>query len=137
MNRNFIMMPGSNYNEHIDNQYNCFGGTQINHSRATGCQNATRSDEYFCSPIFDSSIKRLAQHMEQFKTIHWSHVYLYLHQYLNLEEMTAAKFGKFIESHGGPNEQKVRKDGNYQPSSLELLKDKPIIESVSAFFSIN
>ena len=134
MNRNFIMMPGSNYNEHIDNQYNCFGGTQINHSRATGCQNATRSDEYFCSPIFDSSIKRLAQHMEQFKTIHWSHVYLYLHQYLNLEEMTAAKFGKFIESHGGPNEQK---DGNYQPSSLELLKDKPIIESVSAFFSIN
>ena len=55
---------------------------------------------------------------------------------MGLDEMSAAAFGRFIEEHGGPNEQKVRKDGNYQPSSRELLRDKAVIESVSAFFPV-
>ena len=92
---------------------------------------------YFDSTAFSNVIRRLAQHMEQTRTIHWSHVYQYLRKNMSLGEMSASAFGRFIQEHGGPNEQKVRKDGNYQPSSRELLRDKPIIESVSAFFSVD
>ena len=56
---------------------------------------------------------------------------------MGLDEMSASAFGKFIQKHGGPNEQKVRKDGNYQPSPSELLRDKAVIESVSAYFPVD
>lgn len=132
-----IMMPGSNYNEHLGVQYNCFGGIQMISPQTPESQNLTGDRNYFNSPRFESSIKNLARHMEQVKTIHWSHVYIYLHKYMKLEEMSASAFGRFIQEHGGPNEQKVRKDGNYQPSSRELLRDKAVIESVSAFFPVD
>lgn len=131
-----IMMPGSNYNEHLGVQYNCFGGIQMISPQAPESQNLTGDRNYFNSPRFESSIKNLARHMEQVKTIHWSHVYLYLRRNMSLDEMSASAFGRFIQEHGGPNEQKVRKDGNYQPSSRELLRDKAVIESVSAFFPV-
>ena len=40
-----MMMPGSNYNEHIDNQYNCFGGTQINHTHKSEAPSETKGSD--------------------------------------------------------------------------------------------
>ena len=112
------------------------GTVEYNEASESGRKTSV-GDSYFDTPAFEESIQKLSQHMEQHKSIHWSYVYYYLNKKMGLGEMSASAFGKFIESHGGPNEQKVRKDGNYQPSSHELLRDKPIIESVSAFFSVD
>ena len=111
--------------------------TVNNYRQPSKEQEQNNDGDYFDSTAFSNALKRLAQHMEQTRTIHWSHVYLYLRRNMSLDEMSASAFGRFIEEHGGPNEQKVRKDGNYQPSSRELLRDKAVIESVSAFFPVD
>lgn len=111
------------------------GTVEYNETSESGQKNS-HGDCYFDTPAFKESIRKLSQHIEQHKFIHWSYVYYYLNKNMGLDEMSAAAFGRFIEEHGGPNEQKVRKDGNYQPSSRELLRDKAVIESVSAFFPV-
>ncbi|MCH3980820.1 MAG: hypothetical protein LKE41_02685 [Prevotella sp.] len=120
-----------------DGQMTLSNEQQPEPAQPASAHSAGNGDSYFDSQSFANSIQRLARHMEQFKSIHWNHVYLFLHRKMGLEEMTAAGFGKFVQAHGGPNAQKVRKDGNYQLSSGELLRQKPIIESVSAFFSVD
>jgi len=130
------MMPGSNYNEHLENQYNCFGGTMNVYPQADKDQKSYGGVSYFDSPSFSESLQKLMKHMKENKNLHWSHVYQFLHKYRELGEMSAAAFGKFIERHGGPKEQTVRKDGDYQPTSWELKRDKPIIDSLSALFPI-
>ena len=46
-----IMMPGSNYNEHLDNQYNCFGGTQNIYNRKEPLETETACEMPAATPM--------------------------------------------------------------------------------------
>lgn len=82
-------------------------------------------------------IRRVAKHIDEHKaTVFWSDVYYFLQgKGVIDEDMSAAAFGKFIESHGGPSAQKVRKSGNYQLSTNQLRRRGAVIASLSAFFT--
>lgn len=86
---------------------------------------------------FDDGIKRVARHIDEHKaTVSWSDVYYFLQgKGIIDEDMSAAAFGKFVQSHGGPSAQKVRKSGNYQLSTNMLRRRGNTIASLSAFFT--
>lgn len=65
--------------------------------------------DYFDSTAFSNAVRRLAQHMEQTRTIHWSHVYQYLRKNMSLDEMSASAFGRFIQEHGRTQRAKGEK----------------------------
>lgn len=83
----------------------------------------------------DDGIKDVAKYIEEHKsTVFWSDVYYFLMgKGIVDEDMSAAAFGKFIEEHGGPSAQKVRKSGKYQLSTNQLRRRGGVISSLSAF----
>lgn len=83
----------------------------------------------------DEGIKEVAKYIEEHKTtVFWSDVYYFLvGKGIIDEDMSAAAFGKFIEKHGGPSAQKVRKSGTYQLSTNQQHRRGAVISSLSAF----
>lgn len=67
--------------------------TVNNYRQPSKEQEQNNDGDYFDSTAFSNALRRLAQHMEQTRTIHWSHVYLYLRRNMSLDEMSASAFG--------------------------------------------
>lgn len=91
-------------------------------------------ESYFSSPTFRVAIKKVAAYLREHAGLHWSHVYICLSQHCGLGEMSASQFGSFIENHGGPRAQSVRKDGDYQLTCAEMEREGRAAEALMQFF---
>lgn len=104
--------------------------TQVYHGPAAAPATADTPDEAL-SRVFARATAYIRHH-----PAHWSHLYYYMRrQELIPADMSASAFGEFVEAHGGPRAQTVRKSGDYQLSSSGLVRERQAIEAMGALFS--
>lgn len=109
----------------------------IDMKRQPASQPSTYHQANPATDSLDSAISRIARYIDSHRsTMSWSMVYYFMRRKKIIDrDMTANQFGVFIESHGGPSAQKVRKSGDYQLSSAQLARLSCEIESLNAFFT--
>ena len=130
MDRNIIMMPGSNYNEHLENQYNCFGGTLniYNQQKEEPLETETAREMSAATPMEEeaqpqsglstedlkkAAIKMFAQRCNRSRIYKWGLAYQALLRKGLIDDIGPTEFGKLVESIAGIPSNTVRHDSEY------------------------
>lgn len=125
-----IMMPGSNYNEHLGVQYNCFGGTQmINPVQSVVASEAKDSNEVSAETpqeksnsaqntsdgekLLKAAILMFAQKCNRSRTYKWGLAYQALIRKGLIGRIGPTEFGRLVERIAGISSSTVRHDSEY------------------------
>ena len=125
-----IMMPGSNYNEHLGIQYNCFGGTQINNpvpsvvaseakdsnevsaetpqEKSNSAQNTSDREK-----LLKTAILMFAQKCNRSRIYKWGLAYQALLRKGLIDDIGPTEFGKMVEGIAGISSNTVRHDSEF------------------------
>ena len=123
-------MPGSNYNEHLGIQYNCFGGTQINNpvpsvvaseakdsnevsaetpqEKSNSAQNTSDREK-----LLKTAILMFAQKCNRSRIYKWGLAYQALLRKGLIDDIGPTEFGKMVEGIAGISSNTVRHDSEY------------------------
>lgn len=130
MDRNIIMMPGSNYNEHLENQYNCFGGTLniYNRQKEEPLETETAREMSAANPMEEeaqhqsglstedlqkAAIKMFAQRCNRSRIYKWGLAYQALLRKGLIDDIGPTVFGRLVEQIAGISQATVRHDGEF------------------------
>lgn len=125
-----IMMPGSNYNEHLGVQYNCFGGTQmINPVQSVVASEAKDSNEVSAETpqeksnsaqntsdgeeLLKAAILMFAQKCNRSRIYKWGLAYQALLRKGLIDDIGPTEFGKMVEGIARISSNTVRHDSEF------------------------
>lgn len=130
MDRNIIMMPGSNYNEHLENQYNCFGGTQniYNQQKEEPVETETTCEMPTATPmeeeahpqsslskddLLKAAIQMFAPKCNRSRIYKWGLAYQALIRKGLIDAIGPTEFGRLVEQITGIPQGTVRHDSEF------------------------